>query len=115
MAAPFWWKWEDIMITDFSQIDGEYLRDLLNQPQALEDTLQGLNQAQQLKDLAKRLNKGKFQKIVLTGMGSSFHALHPLSLELVAAGLTPVMVVTSEFGHYKNRLPGHKTLVSWCS
>ena len=99
------------MITDFSQIDGEYLRDLLNQPQALEDTLQGLNQSQQLKDLAKRLNKGKFQKIVLTGMGSSFHALHPLSLELVAAGLTPVMVETSELVHYQNRLLDDKTLV----
>lgn len=99
------------MITDFSHIDGEYLRDLLNQPQALEDTLQGLDESRELKDLAKRLNKGKFQKIVLTGMGSSFHALHPLSLELVAAGLTPVMVETSELVHYQNRLLDAKTLV----
>jgi len=99
------------MITDFSHIDGEYLRDLLNQPQALEDTLQGLNESRELKDLAKCLNKGKFQKIVLTGMGSSFHALHPLSLELVAAGLTPVMVETSELVHYQNRLLDDKTLV----
>jgi len=99
------------MITDFSHIDGEYLRDLLNQPQALEDTLQGLNESRELEDLAKCLNKGKFQKIVLTGMGSSFHALHPLSLELVAAGLTPVMVETSELVHYQNRLLDDKTLV----
>jgi glucosamine--fructose-6-phosphate aminotransferase (isomerizing) len=103
--------WEDGLITNFSRIDGEYLRDLLNQPQALEDTLRGLDESRELRDLAKRLNKGKFQKIVLTGMGSSFHALHPLNLELVAEGFTPVMVETSELVHYQNRLLDDKTLV----
>lgn len=99
------------MISDFSVIEGEYLRDLLDQPRALEQTLQGLNESSALRDLAKRLNKGKFQRIVLTGMGSSFHALHPLGLELVAKGFTAVMVETSELVHYQNQLFDENTLV----
>jgi glucosamine--fructose-6-phosphate aminotransferase (isomerizing) len=99
------------MIADFSVIEGQYLRDILNQPQALNDTLAGLENSKALAHLAIRLNKGQFQKIVLTGMGSSFHALHPLNLELVEQGFTAVMVETSELIHYKAQLLDPKTLI----
>src|SRR3984893_7810371 len=94
-----------------SLIEGEYLRDILDQPHALENTLAHLDQSRSLQDLSTRLNKGKFQRVVLTGMGSSFHALHPLNLELVSHGFTPVMVETSELVHYKNRFFDPKTLI----
>lgn len=61
---------------DLGVIEGKYLRDLLDQPRALEDTLETMESSQQLSDLASRLNHGRFHRIVLTGMGSSFHALH---------------------------------------
>lgn len=99
------------MIQDLAVVEGEYLRDILHQPQALENTLGGLETSKPLLDLAARLNKGKFQRVVLTGMGSSFHALHPLNLELINHGLTALMVETSELVHYKHRFFDPKTLI----
>lgn len=99
------------MPDSLSVIEGEYLRDILNQPQALEKTLAGLAGSKPLQELAARLNQGKFQRIVLTGMGSSFHALHPLNLELISHGFTAIMVETSELVHYKNQFFDPKTLI----
>jgi glucosamine--fructose-6-phosphate aminotransferase (isomerizing) len=44
-------------------------------------------------------------------MGSSFHALHPLNLQLIRHGFTAIMVETSELIHYKSRLLDPKTLI----
>jgi glucosamine--fructose-6-phosphate aminotransferase (isomerizing) len=96
---------------DLAIVDGEYLGDILHQPQAMEDTLAGLDTSKSLLDLAARLNKGKFQRVVLTGMGSSFHGLHPLNLELISQGFTALMVETSELVHYKSRFFDPKTLI----
>jgi len=99
------------MPEDLAMIEGEYLQDLLHQPQALEDTLAVLETSKPLQTIAARLNQGKFQRVVLTGMGSSFHALHPLNLELISHGFTALMVETSELVHYKNRFFDPKTLI----
>jgi glucosamine--fructose-6-phosphate aminotransferase (isomerizing) len=96
---------------EYKIINGEYLRDLLDQPRALTHTLASLKVSPPLEKLAKRLGKNGFERIVLTGMGSSFHALHPLNLTLVGQGLTPVMVETSELVHYKRRFFDPRTLV----
>jgi len=97
--------------TDLKVIEGAYLRDILDQPQALENTLANLGRSRELESLSARLGKGKFQRIVLTGMGSSFHALHPLNLQLINYGYTAIMVETSELVHYKNRFFDPKTLI----
>jgi glutamine---fructose-6-phosphate transaminase (isomerizing) len=97
--------------SDFSVIEGLYLRDILDQPQALEETLAGLEVSKTLHQVAVRLQQGKFKTIVLTGMGSSFHALHPLNIELISHGFTAMMVETSELLHYKSRLLDPKTLI----
>ncbi|HTR26570.1 MAG TPA: SIS domain-containing protein [Terriglobales bacterium] len=99
------------MAEGLAVIEGEYLRDILHQPQALEDTFAALEVSSELLDIAGLLNKGRFQRIVLTGMGSSFHALHPLNLHLVSQGYTAVMVETSELIHYKRRFFDPKTLI----
>ncbi len=80
------------MLEDLAVLEGEYLRDLLHQPQALENTLASLETSKPLQEVAGALNQGKFQRVVLTGMGSSFHALHPLNLELISHGFTALMV-----------------------
>ena len=92
-------------------INGEYLRDILDQPHALERTLAGLKSSKALQHLAARLSGNKFQRVVLTGMGASFHALHPLSLQLVSHGYTSVMVETSELVHHNKRFFDPKTLI----
>jgi len=99
------------VLEDLAMIEGEYLRDILYQPQALEDTLARLETSKPLQDIAARLNQGKFQRVVLTGMGSSFHALHPLNLELISHGFTALMVETSELVHYNNRFFDPQTLI----
>ena len=99
------------MTDDLEVIEGQYLRDILDQPTALENTLHGLDDTKSLQDLARRLNHGKFQRIVLTGMGSSFHALHPLQLELIDHGFTALMVETSELVHYNKRFFDPSTLI----
>jgi glutamine---fructose-6-phosphate transaminase (isomerizing) len=99
------------VLSDFSVIEGEYLRDILDQPHALDQTLYGLEVSKPLRELASRLQKGKFGTVVLTGMGSSFHALHPLNIELINHGLTAMMVETSELLHYRSRLFAPTTLI----
>ena len=99
------------MQSDLSVIEGAYLRDILDQPHALDETLDGLEVSKTLHQLAARLHQGKFKTVVLTGMGSSFHALHPLNIELVNHGLTAMMVETSELLHYRSRLFDLKTLI----
>jgi glutamine---fructose-6-phosphate transaminase (isomerizing) len=99
------------VLSDFSVIEGEYLRDILDQPRALDETVGGLEVSKTLHQLAVRLQEGKFKTVVLTGMGSSFHALHPLHVELINYGLTVMMVETSELLYYRNRLFDPKTLI----
>jgi glucosamine--fructose-6-phosphate aminotransferase (isomerizing) len=92
-------------------IEGEYLRDILDQPRALERTLGGLQESKPLAHLKERLQKGQFKNVVLTGMGSSFHALHPLNLGLIEHGFASLMVETSELVHYQARLVNSENLL----
>jgi len=98
-------------VPDLRIIEGHYVRDILDQPAALRNTLANLDPTKNLRRLAVKLNRGQFQRVVLTGMGSSFHVLHPLNLRLVAAGFTPILVETSELIHYQNPFLDRKTLV----
>lgn len=89
----------------------DYLRDIFNQPVALRDTIIGLAGTEAVRPFASRLASGELRRIVLTGMGSSFHALHPLCLKLIAHGLTAQMIETSELIHHAPALFGPRTLV----
>lgn len=96
---------------DRSIIEGPYLRDILSQPKALDDTCQAFDVTHELEKLANRLRNGRFPRIVLTGMGSSYHALHPMNLELVNSGFTAITVETSELVHYAKRYLDSRTLI----
>lgn len=99
------------MLTEFSAIEGAYLRDILEQPQALAETLAGLDAPKALRSIAAKLNRGSFRTVVLTGMGSSFYALHPTNLALIDHGFTAMMIETAELVHHKKRLFDAKTLI----
>jgi glutamine---fructose-6-phosphate transaminase (isomerizing) len=90
-------------------IEGPYLEDLLAQPSALKDTHARLERPPSLMRVAARL--GEFRQIVLTGMGSSFHALHLLNLELTDHGIPSTMLETSELVHHYPRALNPETLV----
>lgn len=77
-------------------IAGPYLNDLLAQPVALHAVRTALADRAPLGELATGLRSGRCRRIVLTGMGSSLHALYPLHLRLSAAGLASFWVESSE-------------------
>ena len=92
-------------------VEGPYLRDILDQPRALEETHRLLASSPALEKVARRLTEGRYERVVLTGMGSSYYGLHPLHLRLVDAGLPAVMVESSELLHYQQRLLEPGTLL----
>ena len=90
-------------------IEGRYFRDLLGQPQALEDTLATLQVSEKLRRLTPV--EGKYRRVVLTGMGASLNALQPLYLSMLACGTSALLVETSELIHFLPRLLDEGTLV----
>jgi glucosamine--fructose-6-phosphate aminotransferase (isomerizing) len=83
-------------------IEGAYLADLLDQPQALADTVAGLMLLPGIDGL---------DHIVLTGMGGSFQVLHPLYLKLIAHGFRALTAETSELVYSMPRLLEERTLL----
>lgn len=81
-------------------IQGPYFHDLMAQPAALRATHAWLAAPGRWQGTRGFLEQRPWRRIVLTGMGSSFHSCHPLLLSLVAAGHAPVMIETSELVHY---------------
>lgn len=92
------------MTHSLSILEGPYLRDILDQPRALDETLRHLEASPALADLARRVRDRERRRVVLTGMGSSHLGLVPLHLRLVEAGLLPLSVESSELLHYQQRL-----------
>jgi glucosamine--fructose-6-phosphate aminotransferase (isomerizing) len=88
-----------------------YVRDILDQPAALGDSLAAFAAFPSLRPFAERLAAGDLRRVVLTGMGSSYYALHPLTLTLIARGLTAQMFETSELIHYAPALLEPHTLL----
>jgi glucosamine--fructose-6-phosphate aminotransferase (isomerizing) len=92
-------------------IEGPYLTDVLDQPRALRLTEQALGISPLLDSLADRLDTGEITQVVLTGMGSSYHALHPLHLDLIGRGIVSQRVETSELLFDQSRLLRSGTLL----
>jgi glutamine---fructose-6-phosphate transaminase (isomerizing) len=92
-------------------IQGRYFSDLMAQPIALEATWNALRGADLLERIGRECGRGRFERVVLTGMGGSFFGLHPLAMELAASEWTPILVETSELIHYYPELLKSSTLV----
>lgn len=92
-------------------VEGAYFNDLMAQPGALTATFNHLAQDGTWRAAKEFVVDRAWRRIVLTGMGSSYHALHPLNLALIAAGFNPVMIETAELVHYAMPLCDAHTLV----
>ncbi len=92
-------------------MESTYLNDLLNQPAALQDTLDALAAAEPLSSYTRRLADGQLQRIILTGMGSSYHALIPLGLRLIGHGLNVQWIESSELIHHARALINPHSLI----
>lgn len=92
-------------------VEGAYFSDLMAQPRALKATFDHLAQDGAWRTAKSLVVDRAWRRVVLTGMGSSYHALHPLNLALIAAGFTPTMIETAELVHYALPLCDADTLV----
>jgi glutamine---fructose-6-phosphate transaminase (isomerizing) len=94
-------------------LNNDYLSDILHQPEALSDTLCAFDgqHFNEIHSLAVRLAAGSLTRVVLTGMGSSYYALHPLRLRLIGHGLHTEMFETSELIHFAPALLTPGTLI----
>ncbi len=95
------------MLLEANVIEGAYVRDILEQPDALRRTLAGL----EITPLLQRIAAGQYRRIVLTGMGSSLFALYPLYLHLIANGHPALWAETAELIHYLEPVLDESTLV----
>lgn len=81
-----------------------YLNDLLDQPSALQATLDSLSKALPIETINQQLKKGIFKQVILTGMGSSYHGLYPLQLRLFGSSFPVIRLETAELIHYAKGL-----------
>jgi glucosamine--fructose-6-phosphate aminotransferase (isomerizing) len=92
-------------------VEGPYFQDLMAQPYALDSTLAYLSEPGRWNTVGKFLGSRPWKRVVLTGMGSSFHSLNTLQLALFQSQQTPVLMETSELVHYGSDLFDPQTLV----
>jgi len=98
-------------MTNNTLVSNQYLQDILAQPAALQDTVAALPPAGLLAPFAERLASGELRRIVLTGMGSSYHIHNPLMLTLIERGFSAQIMETSELIHYAPALIEPRTLI----
>ncbi|HLO29556.1 MAG TPA: SIS domain-containing protein [Anaerolineales bacterium] len=87
-----------------------YILDILSQPQVLRTALEGFDPAP-LEHLSAAIQRGDFDRIVLTGMGGSLYASYPAWLALANAGLPAMWVDTAELIHHVPGLITPRTLL----
>jgi glucosamine--fructose-6-phosphate aminotransferase (isomerizing) len=88
-----------------------YLNDLLDQPRALQATLDSLKQLPPLTSFFNGLKSDKYRRVILTGMGSSYHGLYPLQLRLFPLPVGIIRLETAELIHYASELIDPANLV----
>ena len=87
-----------------------YILDILSQPDTLKTALEQFDPTS-LVPLANAIRDNKFDRIVVTGMGSSLYASYPVWLMLTNAGLPALWVDTAELIHHTPALITSRTLL----
>ncbi len=87
-----------------------FLTDILAQPQALQDVLEGYD-PQMLEPLSQKLAAGDFDRVIITGMGASTFGTYPAWLHLLQAGIPAFWMDTSEVLAYAPQVITPRTLL----
>lgn len=91
-------------------IEAPYIQEILSQAGVLKAALARYDFSS-LHPLAKELQAGKFDRLVITGMGVSFSAAIPAWMVLAQHGLPVIHVEASELAHSVDRLVTSRTLL----
>jgi len=97
--------------TKYRIVEGPYLRDILDQPQALRDTLAGFRARVELGSEIFRMREMPHRRLILTGMGSSLHALYPTELKLTACGENVTRAEAAELIYSMPRLLERESII----
>ena len=87
-----------------------YISDILAQPDALRRAVNKFS-TQSLAPICQGLDNGKFDRIIITGMGSSHNASYPAYLQLATLSIPVTLVNTAELLHYFSGQIGTRTLL----
>jgi glucosamine--fructose-6-phosphate aminotransferase (isomerizing) len=86
-----------------------YLADILAQPQALRRSIAQFPHPA-IEQVQGELRQGKFDRVVLTGMGASFNAAYPAFIQLNRLPLPVSLINSAELSHYLSGSLGEHTL-----
>ena len=90
----------------------DFLEEILSQPRVLRAILDRyLGDQSLLGPVGKAMEEGRYQLLLLTGMGSSYFALYPACIYLNEYGLSAIMVEASELLHYYRDLVSDRVLL----
>jgi glutamine---fructose-6-phosphate transaminase (isomerizing) len=87
-----------------------YIADLLDQPSALRNLL-GQYPKSALGNINKNLKAGKYDRIIITGMGSSLNAAYPAAIRLCDLSAAVQYINAAELLHYTNKMIGDRSLL----
>jgi len=87
-----------------------YIPDILAQPDALRRAVNKFS-TQSLDPITQYLDEGEFDRIIVTGMGSSYNASYPAYLQLTNLPVPVLFVNTAELLHYFSGQIGSRTLL----
>lgn len=90
---------------------GDYLQNILEQPEPVRATTTALRDWRLPDHFTEQIESGEIRSVLFTGMGASYHALHPSALELIAHGVRAQSIETSELLYHAPRLLNPRTLV----
>ena len=90
--------------------DFPFITDILSQPEGVRNAVRGFD-PDALNALAGRYKAGEFDRIILTGMGSSFFAAYAAWVRLAQAGLPAIWVDASELNSYAAAMINSRTIL----
>ena len=87
-----------------------YIEEILSQPVVLKAMLQNYDRTL-LDEIRRAVQSGRFDRIILTGMGASIYGVYPAYLLLAGLGLPVHWLDAAELLHYSPALIGSRTLL----
>jgi glucosamine--fructose-6-phosphate aminotransferase (isomerizing) len=87
-----------------------YIADILAQPAALREALKNYSPSR-LHIIPERLKHGDFDRIILSGMGSSYNAAYPALIKLASQSIPVQLINAAELLHSLNGMIGTRSLL----
>lgn len=91
-------------------VTNPYIADIQSQGTALKSALAQFDFSL-LEDVARGLRAGAYDRILITGMGASYHGSYPAGLQLSDSGLPVLWIDAAELRHYASGLMTKRSLL----